>query len=128
MGLGKAGAEANQSKKKGRKQHDDSVEDLKRLVECIQRRGEASPGDLAKELGMSRSTLTYNLKRLLNHSTIHIQTSWSYRYTTLYCILDWLLGSKMVERLGKGNNVRYRIMEPPTTGRKMKKLSTKFYS
>jgi hypothetical protein len=58
FGLGKAGSEANQSKKKGRKEHYDGLDGLKKLIECIERRGEASPSDLAQELGVSRNTLT----------------------------------------------------------------------
>src|SRR5271155_966514 len=59
-----ARTEAYQNRKKGRKQHSDRIQDLKRIIDYIQSRGEVTAGELTRELGMSRSTLTYNLKWL----------------------------------------------------------------
>ena len=107
--------EAYKNRKKGRKEHSDSFKDLERIIDCIQQRGEATPGELARELGMSRSTLTYNLKRLLAHKP------GAFRHEikvgiSLYYGLRSLLGEKRVERLGAGQNIRYRIVEAPPPG------------
>jgi|GEM_PF-3670999 DNA-binding MarR family transcriptional regulator len=59
-----------------------SDQDLKLLQESIQRRGEAVPGEMAQELGWARSSLAYNLNRLLKRG--------------------WIV------RLGGGRNIRYR--------------------
>jgi len=78
-------SQAYQSRKKGRKLHRDSWQDLQTLWAAIQSRGEAVPGDLAAELGQSRSTLAYNLNRLVKKGRI--------------------------ERLGGGRSTRYRVIE-----------------
>jgi hypothetical protein len=90
--------EAYQNRKKGRKLHRESYEDLARLIFCIESHGEVKPGQLEQELGMSRSSLTYNLKRLLGQTKI--------RHTTRS-----ILGKKRLERLGAGQSVRYRIVK-----------------
>jgi hypothetical protein len=79
--------EAYMTRKKGRKLHRDSYADAKRLYESIQRRGEATPGDLAQEFGMARSSLAYNLNRLV--------------------------AKKYVERLGGGRSIRYKVTGVP---------------
>jgi predicted HTH transcriptional regulator len=76
--------EAYQNRKKGRKLHRDSWQDLDILQAAIQSRGEAVPGDLAAELTVSRSTLAYNLNRLVKKGRI--------------------------ERLGGGRSIRYRVI------------------
>jgi biotin operon repressor len=76
--------EAYQNRKKGRKLHRDSWQDLDILQAAIQSRGEAVPGNLAVELGVSRSTLAYNINRLLKEGRI--------------------------ERLGGGRSIRYRVI------------------
>jgi DNA-binding MarR family transcriptional regulator len=60
-----------------------SDQDLKLLRECIQRRGKAVPGEMAQELGWARSSLAYNLNRLLKNG--------------------WIV------RLGGGRSIRYRV-------------------
>ena len=60
-----------------------SYQDMKLLQACIQRRGEAVPGEIAQELGWARSSLAYNLNRLLKYG--------------------WIV------RLGGGRSIRYRI-------------------
>ncbi len=59
-------------------------ENMKLLFHCIQLRGKAKPGDLAKELHWTRSTLAYNLKKLQ--------------------------GQKRIERMGSGQGVRYQVL------------------
>jgi len=77
-------SEAYQSRKKGRKLHKDGWQDLNILLAAIERRGEAVPSELAAELGQSRSTLAYNLNRLVKKGRI--------------------------ERLGGGRSIRYRAI------------------
>jgi hypothetical protein len=60
-----------------------SHQDLERLKASIKRRGEAAPGEMAKELGWARSSLAYNLNRLLKNG--------------------------IILRLGKGRSARYRM-------------------
>ncbi|SRR5665213_1183635 len=79
--------EAYQNRKKGRKLLKDGWQDLDILQAAIEKRGEAIPGDLAAELGMSRSTLAYNLNRLVKEGRI--------------------------ERLGGGRSIRYRVLPAP---------------
>jgi hypothetical protein len=57
--------------------------DLIDLLESIERRGEAVPGDLAKEFGWARSSLTYALKLLLKR--------------------------KKIVKIGGGRSTRYRV-------------------
>ena len=52
------------NRKRGRKVGGMDEKDLKNLFECIQRHGEAIPSKIAGELGVPRSTLAYNFKRL----------------------------------------------------------------
>lgn len=79
--------EAYLSRKKGRKLYEESYADAKKLHESIQRRGEASPGDLAQEMGMARSSLAYHLNRLAKKGYI--------------------------ERIGGGRSIRYRVTGVP---------------
>ena len=79
--------EAYLNRKKGRKLHRDSYADAKKLYESIQRRGEATPGDLAQEHGMARSSLAYNLNRLA--------------------------AKGYIQRLGGGRSIRYKITGVP---------------
>ncbi len=98
--------EAYLNRKKGRKRHRDSLDDLKRIVACIESRGEVTPGDLALELGMSRSTLTYNLKRLLSvspNADPYAVGYWQCR------ALQWTLGGKYLVKTGAGKHVKYRL-------------------
>jgi DNA-binding MarR family transcriptional regulator len=60
-----------------------SNQDLERLEAAIKTRGEAVPGELAQELGWARSSLAYNLNRLLKKG--------------------WIV------RLGGGRSIRYRM-------------------
>jgi hypothetical protein len=103
-------SEAYQNRKKGRKQHKDSIEDLKRIIASIQRRGEATPGELAKELGMARSTLAYNLNRILAYAPDYEVTRKDYWENNL---LNYLLGEKRMERTGAGPSLRYRLVDIP---------------
>ena len=78
-------------RKLGRKLHRDSWQDLQNLLACIRLKSEVTPGELAAQLGSSRSTLAYNLNRLLSKGYI--------------------------ERLGGGRSIRYRALpEPPKSG------------
>jgi hypothetical protein len=65
---------------------------------------------------MSRSTLTYNLKRLLAHKPGAFRHEMKVG-TSLYYSLRSLLGEKRVERLGAGQNVHYRIVDAPQQGK-----------
>jgi hypothetical protein len=56
--------DAATGRKRGRKVHSMTRQDMDLLFEAIQRRGEAIPADLAQELGWARSTLAYNLNKL----------------------------------------------------------------
>ncbi len=108
--------EAYQNRKKGRKRHGDSIEDLKRIIAAIQRRGETTPGELAKELGMARSTLAYNLNRFLAYSPDYVVTRKDYWENHL---LHYLLGQKRMERTGAGPSLRYRLVDIPQAGSPM---------
>ena len=74
--------EAYQKRNKGRKTVHGTHEGVEQLLAAIQRRGEALPGDLAVELGVARSSLAYNLNKLVAKGCI--------------------------ERLGGGRSIRYR--------------------
>jgi len=45
-------------------------QDLKQLKAYIERRDEAVPGEMAQELGWARTSLAYNLNRLLKNGFI----------------------------------------------------------
>jgi hypothetical protein len=104
--------EAYKNRKKGRKQHGDTIDDLKRIIDCLQRRGESTPAELSRDLDMARSTLTYNLKRLSAYKPGVEPTPKNYWKNHL---LMSLLGQKRLERLGGGGRLRYRLAEvaPP---------------
>jgi DNA-binding transcriptional ArsR family regulator len=105
--------EAYQNRKKGRKPQRDSIGDLQKIVAFIQGKGEATPGDLARKLDMSRSTLTYNLKRLSTYvpgAELTGRSHWTNRP------LKYVLGQRRIERMGAGPSLRYRIVEVPQTG------------
>ena len=104
--------EAYQNRKKGRKRHRETLEDLKRIIASIQHRGEATPGELAKELGMARSTLAYNLNRILAYAPDYEVTRKNYWENNL---LQYLLGEKRMERTGAGPSLRYRLVDIPQT-------------
>ncbi len=97
--------EAYKNRKKGRKEHHDSLGDLERIIACIEKRGEVTPGELAQELGMARSSLTYNLNRLTTKP----------KFFNPY-LLPHLLGQRRIERLGAGKTVRYRLVDIPPAG------------
>jgi len=78
-------SEAYKSRKKGRKYHRESRQDLNKIEACIKCSGEATPGQLAAELEVARSSLAYNLNRLL--------------------------AEKRIERLGAGPRIRYRVAQ-----------------
>jgi hypothetical protein len=104
---------AYQNRKKGRKLHRDSIGDLQRIIACIERRGQAMPGEIVQELGMSRSTLTYNLKRLSAYipgAELTGRSHWTNRP------LQYVLGQRRIERTGAGPSLRYRILEVPQAG------------
>jgi hypothetical protein len=105
--------EAYQNRKKGRKRHRETLEDLKRIIASIQHRGEATPGELAKELGMARSTLAYNLNRFLAYSPDYETTRKDYWENHL---MHFLLGPKRLERTGAGPSLRYRLVDVPSPG------------
>jgi hypothetical protein len=109
FGLG-GKTEAYQNRKKGRKQHSDRMADVKKLIACIQSRGEVTPADLAQALGMARSTLTYTLNWLLDNSP-GVQETWKNSWNLR--MVKYLLGPHRIERLGAGKYVRYRIVEVP---------------
>ncbi len=103
-------SEAYKNRKLGRKLHREGIKDMQRIADLIERCGEAKPGELAQKLGMSRSTLTYNLKRLMRHDPGfegHRRDFWTRRP------LRAVLGEKRLEKLGSGNSVRYRIVQEP---------------
>src|SRR5208283_3912445 len=57
--------EAYLNRKKGRRSHQDAVEYWDKIAAYIEQKGEVAPGEIARELGISKSTLIYNLNRLL---------------------------------------------------------------
>ena len=103
--------EAYQNRNKGRKEHSESIEQLKKMIALIESRGEVNPGELAQELGMSRSTLTYSLKNLMDHKPgyhlYHINKRGRFHR------LNRLMGLKKLVRLGAGRSVRYKIVVVP---------------
>lgn len=103
----KSPSEAYQNRKKGRRVHKDSLGDLERILKFIENQGETTPGSIGKELGISRSTLTYFLKRILELPDLKNRP---YRYNGLDNYMSHLLAGKRFEKLGAGRNVRYRIV------------------
>ena len=61
-------SEAYLQRNKGRKDQRESYGDIERIIAYIQGRGEATPGQIAQDLGMARSTLAYHLKFLQSFS------------------------------------------------------------
>lgn len=98
-------------RKKGPKLRHESHKDLTRIIECVERLGEAKPGDIAKELGMARSSLAYSLNRIMafSNGTLVIK----YRYDPLPDTLGKALAGRRFERLGAGQSVRYRLAPAP---------------
>lgn len=97
------------NRKKGRKTHRDSLEDLERIVALIGAKGEITPGEMEQELGMSRSTLTYNLKRLKDYIP-GVYRRKKYIGHVYHYFFPQLLEGRRLERLGAGRNVRYRLV------------------
>ena len=71
----------------GRKDYHETRKDLKTLLASIRFMGTVSPGVLAEQLKVPRSTLAYNL--------------------------NWLIRKGYIERLGGGRSIRYRLVPDP---------------
>lgn len=107
--VSKPKSEAYLNRKKGRHNQEKSLEHWKKVVECIQRRGEVSPGDLAKELGIPKSTLIYSLNRLLELCQGY-QRKGDHRFFLSH-LFGHVLGGKRLVRVGGGKYIRYRMVE-----------------
>ena len=72
------------------------------------------PGDLARELGIPRSTLTYHLEKFVRNAG---KPCHALGYNTNSNMMQRRLAGKRLERVGGGQNVRYRIVPetPPET-------------
>jgi|GEM_PF-1903299 len=105
-------SEAYLNRKKGRHNQEKSLEHWKRVVACIERRGEVSPGDLARELGIPKSTLIYSLNRLLELCQGYQRKGDNHFF--LGHLFGQVLGGKRLVRVGGGKYVRYRMAEWPT--------------
>ncbi len=102
--------EAYLNRKKGRRTREEAVEYWKKIVDCLERGGEVSPGDMARELGLPKSTLIYNLNRLLDLCQGNTRKGDNYFSLGHYYRI---LHEKRLERVGGGKYVRYRLTKDP---------------
>lgn len=110
-------SEAYHQRKKGRKLHEHSIGDLERIAAILLQKPEVTPGEMAQQLGMSRSTLAYNLNRLreASHKPGRMERKGRINYRVLQpeLVRDRLFAGKRLEKLGAGKYVRYRLVEGP---------------
>ncbi len=77
-------------------------------------KGEVTPGQMAQDLGLPKSTLVYNLNRLLR--ICQGEKKFRYRDVPADFVVDKLLGGKRLERVGAGKYTRYRLVDGPSQG------------
>jgi hypothetical protein len=106
--------EAYKNRKAGRKEHYASIDGLKEIIACIDSHGEVSPAQIAEELGIARSSLTYSMNRLMSNSPGGDKKK--AKFDNPY-LLPHLLGNRHIQRLGVGQTLRYRLVAipPPET-------------
>ena len=104
--------EAYLNRKKGRRPRGDTMEYWKNIIACIERKGEVAPGEIARELGIPKSTLIYNLNRLLD--LCQGVTRQGDHHIFLNHVFSKILGGKRLVRIGAGKYVRYKLEAPPT--------------
>ncbi len=100
-------SEAYLNRRKGRKVHDSAWGYLKVICPYLLSKGEVSPGEIARDLGLPKSTLKYNLNNLLDYCQ-KPQTDRSAEY-----VVKELLKGHRVVRVGAGKYVRYKLIPVP---------------
>lgn len=107
-------SEAYLNRRKGRKSGSEvHLQLFTQFLACLEREGVMTPGALAQELGVPRSTLNYYLKVFLDHpnrkqeSPRYLLDHWTGR------VLERNLAGRRLERLGAGRSVRYRLVSDP---------------
>ena len=104
-------SEAYLNRRKGRKVHDSALGYLKIICPYLVSKGEVSPGEIAKDLGLPKSTLKYNLNTLLDYCHKPETRSWS-KHRSDYVVKELLKGHRVV-RVGAGKYVRYKLIPVP---------------
>ncbi len=101
-------SEAYLNRKKGRPSG--GAWHIPKVIEYLADKGEVTPGDMARDLGLPKSTLIYNLNRIME-----FKESMANDYH--YYHLGKHLAGRGLERVGGGKYVRYRLVENPPSNR-----------
>jgi hypothetical protein len=102
--------EAYINRRKGRPVHKDKLGYLDVICPYLVRKGESIPGEMVRDLGLPKSTMIYNLNRLLRLCDGFRKTM--YRDISPESAIV-LLGGKRLVRVGGGKYVRYRLVDVP---------------
>lgn len=107
-------SEAYLNRRKGRKSGSAvHLQLFTQFLACMEREGVMTPGALAQELGVPRSTLNYYLKVFLDHPNRKQQNPRYLRDHWTGGVLERCLAGRRLERLGAGRGVRYRLVPDP---------------
>jgi hypothetical protein len=101
-------SEAYLNRRKGRKEHKSTLGYLEVICPYLVSKGEVSPGQMARDLGLPKSTLIYNLNNLLNYCQNPNLGYWANRLAE-YVLIKLLKGHRVV-RVGAGKYVRYKLV------------------
>lgn len=101
-------SEAYLNRRKGRKAHGNTLGYLEIICPYLVSKGEASPGEMVRDLGLPKSTLNYNLNTLLNYCH-EPQKDWFVGRREEYVVMNLLKGHRAV-RVGAGKYVRYKLV------------------
>jgi hypothetical protein len=104
-------SEAYLNRHKGRTAHGNTLGYLKTICPYLVSKGEVSPGEMIKDLGLPKSTLIYNLNTLLDYC--HKPQTDRFRARMAETIVNDLLKGHRVVRVGAGKYVRYRLVTVP---------------
>lgn len=107
-------SEAYLNRRKGRIVHPDALGYIGVMAPYLLAKGEITPRQMAKDLGLPKSTLIYNLNRLIRICQGN-KKSW-YGHIPAEYFVDNLLGGKRLERVSAGKYTRYRLVDGPTQG------------
>ncbi len=99
-------SEAYLNRRKGRIKHGSTLGYIETIAPYLLDKGEVSPGDMARELGIPKSTLIYNLNRL---SKICNGAIIEGRDLKVHVVNNLLKGHRL-ERVGGGKYTRYRLV------------------
>ena len=94
------------NRRKGRQVHPNVLGYWPKIIDYLVSRGEATPGVMAEELKLPKSTLIYNLNKIL--TVCEGKGGYDEKRR-----INNLLAGKRLERVGGGKYVRYQIVDVP---------------